>query len=65
MALFELATKLLGILLATVGIDRLLHGDLGAAAALMVAGLVLSQLTAAMEKVLRRPGGPWEGNADR
>lgn len=60
MALFELATKLLGILLFTVGIDRLLSGALPEAFMLMAFGLAASQVTLVVESFLRRPGGPWE-----
>lgn len=60
MALLDLVSRTGGIVAFTVGIERMLHGHLAAAVILMVLGLLLANLTAMMERVLRRPGGPWD-----
>lgn len=64
MALLDLVSRTGGIVAFTVGIERMLHGHLVVAAALMLVGLFLANLTAMMERILRRPGGPWDGEGE-
>jgi len=60
LALLDLVSRFTGIVMFTVGIERLLHGHPYWAIGLMVLGLFLGNLTAMMEAILRRPGGPWD-----